>query len=77
MSKKRKQEAPRDPQPTMKKLTHRGYSVVQSLRNYHVMIGKDGKRVFHGQMDHPMTDDELRRYVDDYITLMGELGVSQ
>lgn len=73
MSKKRKQEAPRDLQPTMKKLTHRGYTVVQSPRNHHVMIGKNGKRVFHGQADHSMTDDELRQYVDDYITLRERL----
>lgn len=77
MSKKRRPEPPQAPKSTMKKLTHRGYTVVQSAQNHHVMIGKDGKRVFHGQVDHSMTDDELREYVDNYITLAGELGVSK
>lgn len=77
MSKKRRPEPPQAPKPTMKKLTHRGYTVVQSSRNHHVMIGKDGKRVFHGQVDHPMTNEELRDYVDNYITLAGKLGVSK
>ena len=74
MSRKRPPEHQQDPTPTMKKLTHRGYTVVQSPRNHHVMIGKDGKRVFHGQVDHSMTDDELREYVDNFITLAAELG---
>ena len=77
MSKKRRPEPPQAPKPTMKKLTHRGYTVVQSSRNHHVMIGKDGKRVFHGQVDHSMTDDELREYVDNYISLAAELGTTK
>lgn len=77
MSKKRHPEPQQAPTPTMKKLTHRGYTVVQSAQNHHVMIGKNGKRVFHGQVDHPMTDDELREYVDDFIALAGKLGVSK
>lgn len=77
MSKKRRPEPPQAPKPTMKKLTYRGYTVVQSAQNHHVMIGKNGKRVFHGQADHSMTDDELREYVDNYITLVGKLGVSK
>lgn len=36
----------RDTQPAksanMKKLEHRGYTIVQGPRNHHVMIGKDG-----------------------------------
>lgn len=55
----------------MKKLEHRGYTVVQSPRNHHVMIGKDGRRVYHAPVDHPLTDEELRQQVDDYITIMG------
>ena len=74
MSKKHRPESPQAPKSTMKKLTHRGYTVVQSPRNHHVMIGKDGKRVFHGQVDHQMTEDELREYVDNFITLAAELG---
>lgn len=55
----------------MKKLEHRGYVIVQSPRNHHVMIGKDGHSVYHAQVDHPLTDEELRRVVDDYISLAG------
>lgn len=55
----------------MKKLEHRGYVVAQSPRNHHVMIGKDGHMVYHAHVDHPLTDDELRQQVDDYITIMG------
>lgn len=64
-------------QPTepagMKKLEHRGYTIVQSSRNHHVMIGKDGHMVYHAHYDHPLTDEELRQRVDDYITLAASL----
>ena len=40
----------------MKKLEHRGYTIVQSSRNHHVMIGKDGHMVYHAHYDHPLTD---------------------
>lgn len=56
----------------MKKLEHRGYVIVQSPRNNHVMIGKDGRTVYHASYDRPMTDDELRQDVDTYVdTLSG------
>ena len=56
----------------MKKLEHRGYVIVQSPRNNHVMIGKDGRTVYHASYDRPMTDDELRQAVDTYVdTLSG------
>lgn len=57
----------------MKKLEHRGFTIVQSPRNHHVMIGKDGHMVYHAHYDHPLTDDELRERVDDYITLAASL----
>ena len=63
----------RNPQPAkpagMKKLEHRGYTIVQSPRNHHIMIGKDGRMVYHAHYDHPLTDEELRERVDDYITI--------
>lgn len=69
MSKKRT----RNPQPAkpagMKKLEHRGYVIVQSPRNHHVMIGKDGRSVYHASYDRPLTDEELRKRVDDYINV--------
>ncbi len=71
----RKQD--RGPRPAkhegMKKLEHRGYTIVQSSRNHHVMIGKDGHMVYHAHYDHPLTDEELRQRVDVYITLAASL----
>ena len=56
----------------MKKLEHRGYVIAQSPRNNHVMIGKDGRTVYHASYDRPMTDDELRQTIDTYVdTLSG------
>ena len=66
--------APEKKAPAMKKLTYKGYTVVQSARNNHVMVGKDGKMVHHAACDRPMTDKELRQMVDDYIALAGRLG---
>ena len=63
----------RNTQPTkpagMKKLEHRGYVIVQSPRNHHVMIGKDGRMVYHASFDRPLSDKELRKRVDDYINV--------
>ena len=53
----------------MKKLEHRGYVIVQSPRNHHVMIGKDGRMVYHASFDRPLSDKELRKRVDDYINV--------
>lgn len=67
----------RNPQPAkpadIKKLEHRGYTIVQSPRNHHIMIGKEGRMVYHAHYDHPLTDKELRQRVDDYITLAASL----
>ena len=67
----------RNPQPAkpagMKKLEHRGYTIVQSPRNHHVMIGKGGHMVYHAHYDHQLTDEELRQRVDDYIALAASL----
>jgi len=69
MSKKQTRK-PQAAQPAaMKKLEHLGYIIVQSPRNHHVMIGIDGRMVYHAHYDHPLTDDELRQRVDDYITM--------
>lgn len=53
----------------MKKLEHRGYVIVQSPRNHHVMIGKDGRTVYNASFDRPLSDKELRKRVDDYINV--------
>lgn len=74
MAKKRVAE-PEKKAPAMKKLTYKGYMVVQSTRNHHVMIGKDGRKVHHEALDHPATDRELRQMVDDYIALAERLGM--
>ena len=52
----------------MKKLEHRGYVIVQSPRNHHVMIGKDGRTVYHASYTRQLTEEELRQTVDEYIT---------
>ena len=59
----------------MKKVEHKGYTVVQSPRNNHVMIGKDGKMVCHAKYDHPLTEDELKQRVDDYLALAERMGM--
>lgn len=60
--------------PGMKKITYKGFTAVQSPRNYHVMIGKDGKPVHHSVENHLLTDKELQQMVDDYIALAERLG---
>lgn len=74
MAKKRTAPVPEKKVPGMKKITYKGFTVVQSGRNHHVMIGKDGKKVHHEALDHPATDKELRQMVDDYIALTERLG---
>ena len=53
----------------MKKLEHRGYVIVQSPRNHHVMIGKEGRTVYHASYTTQLTEEELRQAVDEYITV--------
>lgn len=57
----------------MKKLQHNGYTIVQSGLNHHVMIGRDGKMVYHAAADHAMSDEELRQRVEDFIALQEKL----
>lgn len=74
MGKKNRRNEPGPRKPVqMKKIQYQGYVVVQSSRNHHIMIGKDGKMVHHAQCDHPLTEDELRKEVDDYLLLRGGL----
>ena len=58
----------------IKKLLYKGYAVVQSSRNNHVMIGKDGKVVHHEACGRPITEREMKKMVDDYIALAERLG---
>lgn len=69
--KKRKNEQPDAKPAPMQRVTHRGYTAVQSPRNNHVMIGKAGKMVYHAQYEVSLTEEELRKVVDDYITRSG------
>lgn len=65
---KKKNTAPVQVKPApMRKVTHRGYTAVQSLRNNRVMIGKAGKMVYHAQYEINLSEDELRKVIDDYI----------
>lgn len=65
--KKRKIEQPAAKPEPMRRVTHRGYTAVQSPRNNHVMIGKAGKMVYHAQYEINLTEDGLRKVIDDYI----------
>lgn len=74
MKKRNPVAAPEKKTPAMKKITYKGFTAVQSPRNHHVMIGKNGKMVSHAACDRPMTDKELRKMVDDYIALAERMG---
>lgn len=73
--KKKNQELVKAAPVPMKKVEHKGYTVVQSPRNHHIMIGKDGKMVYHAHYDHQLTEDELKQRVDDYLALAERLGM--
>lgn len=76
MSKKKKKQDPVQQKPApMKKVAHRGYTAVQSPRNHHVMIGKDGKMVYHAHYDKPLTEEELKERIDDYLELAERLAM--
>lgn len=75
--KKKKTELVQAAPAPMKKVEHKGYTAVQSPRNHHVMIGKDGKMVYHAQCECPLTEDELRELVDYYIQRTENRGVLQ
>lgn len=74
MAKKNQASVQAAPVP-MKKVEHKGYTVVQSPRNHHIMIGKDGRMVYHAHYDHQLTEDELKQRVDDYLALAERLGM--
>lgn len=76
MSKKKKKQEPVQQAPArMKKVAHKGYTAVQSPRNHHVMIGKDGKMVSHAHVDHPLTEEELKKTVDDFLVIAERSGL--
>lgn len=67
MSKKKKTAPAQEKPEPMRRVTHRGYTAVQSPRNNHVMIGKAGKMVYHAQYEINLSEDGLRKVIDDYI----------
>lgn len=73
MSKKKKIAPAQEKPAPMRRVMHRGYTAVQSPRNNHVMIGKAGKMVYHSQYDKPLTEEGLRKAVDDFIQLRERL----
>ena len=76
MAKKKKKQEPLQQAPVpMKKVAYRGYTAVQSPRNHHVMIGKDGKMVYHAHVDHPLSEEELKQRIDGYLELSERLGM--
>lgn len=72
-NKKKKQEdtAVQVAEP-MKKITYRGYTVVQSPRTHHVMVGQGGRSVFLHRCDHALDRAGLQKVVDDYLTPSGQ-----
>ena len=68
MAKKKHPEPVRAKPAPMKKVEHKGYTAVQSPRNNHVMIGKDGKMVYHATCVGPLSDNELCKIVDEFLT---------
>lgn len=73
--KKKNQETVQAAPVPMKKVEHKGYTAVQSPRNHHVMIGKGGKMVYHASYDHPLTEDELKKAIEDYLATAERLGM--
>jgi hypothetical protein len=61
--KKRAQEPGKAAPVLMKKVEHKGYTVVQSPRNHHVMIGKDGKMVHHAH--YAIARQAIEHYMED------------
>lgn len=41
--------------------------IVSQASNNHVMIIKDGESVFHSQCNKKLSDEELKRAVDNYL----------
>lgn len=74
--KKKKNQEPVKVAPVpLKKVEHKGYTAVQSPRNHHVMIGKDGKMVYHASYDHQLTDEGLRKTIEDFLVQAERLGM--
>lgn len=73
--KKKNQEPVQKAAAPMKRITHKGYTVVQSPRNHHVMIGKEGKVVYHASYDHQLSEEELKKTVDDYLVTAERSGL--
>ena len=71
--KKRNQEQLKSAPVVMKKVEHKGYTAVQSPRNHHIMIGKDGRMVYHAHFDRPLTENELKQKVEDYLTMEAKM----
>ncbi len=53
-----------------RKIEYKGYIIVQSNYNNHVMIADaDGRMMMHASCTHRMDDDELRDMVERYVTM--------
>lgn len=53
-----------------RKIEYKGYIIVQSDYNNHVMIADaDGRMMMHASCTHRMTDDELRDMIERYVTM--------
>ncbi len=56
----------------MKKVEHRGYTVVQHYNNHVMIFKKGGKMVYHAQCAKEKSEAELREEVDMYIDIFSK-----
>lgn len=52
-----------------KTVTIDGYEITQAP-NYHIMICKNGKPIFHAQCDHEFSDEEFREIYEHALQLI-------
>ena len=55
------------------KIKYKGYIIIQSSYNNHIMIIKDNKMVMHISTNKPYTKEELKELVDINLLLVGGL----
>lgn len=53
----------------MKEIKYRNCTISQASNN-HLVICKNGERVFHANIDKRLSDDELKKQVDFYLDIL-------
>ncbi len=56
---------------------HKGYTLQQAAKcNHHCMIfAEDGHMVMHASYNKPLTEEEAREFIEDYIMLVEKFDV--